>query len=75
MRSETERELLQRIGGHIRLHRLRREQTIAQLAKAVAVDAAYLGELERGRENVSVTTLEAIARELQVALADLVKPL
>jgi transcriptional regulator with XRE-family HTH domain len=45
--------------------------TIAQVARAAAVDASYLGELERGRRNVSVTTLLELARAVGVSPAEL----
>ena len=69
---EWERHLLSDVGRRIRSERKRQGTTIAQLAELVGVDASYLGELERGRANVSVTTLAALARALGTVVAALV---
>lgn len=55
------------------LRRLRVEQGLSQerLALAAGIDRAYVGRVERGRENVTITTLEALARALGVAVAAL----
>ncbi|GLS44207.1 helix-turn-helix domain-containing protein [Methylobacterium brachythecii] len=55
------------------LRRLRVEQGLSQerLALAAGIDRAYVGRVERGSENVTVTTLEVMARALSVAVGDL----
>lgn len=55
------------------LRRLRVEQGLSQerLALAAAIDRAYVGRVERGSENVTITTLEAMARALSVPVATL----
>ena len=55
------------------LRRLRVEQGLSQerLALAAGIDRAYVGRVERGRENVTITTLEALAQALGVAVAAL----
>lgn len=55
------------------LRRLRVAQGLSQerLALAAGIDRAYVGRVERGSENVTISTLEAMARALTVPLADL----
>lgn len=55
------------------LRRLRVEQGLSQerLALAAGIDRAYMGRVERGMENVTITTLEAMARVLAVPVAEL----
>ena len=59
------------IGWNIR--RLRVEHGLSQerLALAASVDRAYLGRIERGSENLTVSTLEAIAIALSSPVANL----
>lgn len=55
------------------LRRLRVEQGLSQerLALAAGIDRAYVGRVERGSENVTITTLEALAIALAVPVATL----
>ena len=55
----------------IRFARKQQGRTIAQVAESVEVDASYLGEVERGRANVSITTLAALSSSLGVSLLSL----
>jgi len=61
----------QMIGWNMR--RLRVEQGLSQerLGLASGIDRAYVGRVERGSENVTVTTLEALAKALSVPVAAL----
>ena len=55
------------------LRRLRVAQGLSQerLALAAGIDRAYAGRVERGSENVTISTLEAMATALSVPVADL----
>lgn len=55
------------------LRRLRVEQGLSQerLALLSGIDRAYVGRVERGSENVTITTLEAMAIALSVPVATL----
>ena len=55
------------------LRRLRVEQGLSQerLALTAGIDRAYVGRIERGSENVTITTLQAMATALSVPIADL----
>ena len=55
------------------LRRLRVEHGLSQerLALAAGIDRAYVGRIERGSENVTISTLEAMAGVLAVPVATL----
>jgi len=55
------------------LRRLRVGQGLSQerLALASGIDRAYVGRVERGSENVTISTLEAMAKALAVPIAEL----
>ncbi|MER8421661.1 helix-turn-helix transcriptional regulator [Mesorhizobium sp. M1329] len=55
------------------LRKLRVEQGLSQerLALAAEVDRSYVGRVERGSENVTLDTLDALARVLGVPAAAL----
>lgn len=45
--------------------------TQQQLALEVGIDPAYTGRIERGLENVSIGIMEALAKTLDVPMAEL----
>jgi len=46
--------------------------TQEQLAEGADISLKHLGEIERGRGNPTLTTLEALAKALHVMLSDLI---
>ncbi|KAB2907061.1 MAG: helix-turn-helix transcriptional regulator [Dechloromonas sp.] len=67
---ETNRDL-QAAGREIRRHRLGLGLSQDQLAERSGLHRNYIGFLERGERNASLTTLIAIARSLGVSLGEL----
>ncbi len=64
------------IGWNLRRLRVERGLSQERLALAADVDRAYLGRIERGSENLTVSTLEAIAIALSSPVANLlIEPL
>ncbi len=61
-----ERAVLARLGSALRNARARLDLTIAEAAVRADLDASFLGELERGRKNVSVIALDRLCRVLNV---------
>ncbi|MCJ2071325.1 helix-turn-helix domain-containing protein [Methylobacterium sp. J-030] len=59
------------IGWNLRRLRVERGLSQERLALAAGIDRAYVGRVERGSENVTITTLEAMAQALAVPVADL----
>jgi len=60
------------LGERLRELRHERGATLLQLAQATSLSVSYLSDLERGRVNPSIDTLERIAKHYQVLLGDLV---
>lgn len=59
------------VGWNLRRLRVERGLSQERLALAAGIDRAYVGRVERGSENVTITTLEAMAIALAVPVADL----
>ncbi len=59
------------IGWNMRRLRVERGLSQERLAFASGIDRAYVGRVERGSENVTISTLEAMARALSVSVATL----
>ncbi len=59
------------LGVHLRRARKMTGLTIAMAATAAGLDASYLGELERGRKNVSFLTLVRLVGIYGVELASI----
>ena len=64
-------DLRGRLGARLRQLRLARRFTQEQLAERAGLSFKFLGELERGRGNPTLTTLGAISDALDVPLVDL----
>jgi XRE family aerobic/anaerobic benzoate catabolism transcriptional regulator len=64
---------LRLIGERVRNARARRGMTRKLLARDSGVSERYLAELERGRGNISILLLRAIARATGLPLADLTR--
>lgn len=63
---------LMKLGDRLREIRQQQEQTLLQVAKSTGLSVSYLSDLERGRTNPSIDTLERLAAHYQQDLADLV---
>ncbi|MDM9622008.1 transcriptional regulator [Rhizobium sp. AC44/96] len=61
----------QTIGWNLRRIRVQRGLSQERLALEASIDRSYVGRVERGEENVTVATLEAIANVLSVSVASL----
>lgn len=61
------------LGGNIRLYRLKAGLSQELLAEKADLHPNYVGDIERGEENVSVDALVRLATSLRVKVADLVQ--
>ncbi len=59
----------QTLGWNLRQLRVARGLSQERLALAAGIDRAYVGRVERGSENVTVSTLEAMAKALAVPVS------
>ncbi|MDQ6884400.1 MAG: helix-turn-helix domain-containing protein [Candidatus Dormibacteraeota bacterium] len=69
--SEAPEAVRRAIGNAIRHRREDLGQTLAEVAEAAAMSPAYVSEIERGLKDVSTDKLVAIARALDLSVADL----
>jgi len=63
------------LGENILLHRLKAGLSQERLAERADLHPNYIGDIERGEENVSVDSLVRLASSLRVKVADLVRGL
>lgn len=54
-------------GREIRAVRTRRGHTLVEVGEATGLSPSYLSEIERGRANITLATLEQIAEAFEVS--------
>ncbi|MEO3385259.1 helix-turn-helix transcriptional regulator [Mesorhizobium sp. CAU 1741] len=64
----------QTIGWNVRRLRVAKGLSQERLALETGIDRSYVGRVERGSENVTVATLEAMAAVLEVEVKALFDP-
>jgi transcriptional regulator with XRE-family HTH domain len=69
--SESGTTIVQRFGARVRRLRLERGVSQEAFAHAAGLDRTYVSGIERGVRNVSLRTVERVARSLEVSLGDL----
>ena len=62
-----------KLGENLRKLRLKKNMSQVDLANALSVDRAYISNIENGRMNPTLSTLEKIAGALKVSIKDLVE--
>lgn len=62
-----------KLGPNIQRLRLRKGYTQKQLAYKLGITRVYMGYIEQGRENPSLSLMVKIAKELGVKMNDLVQ--
>ena len=62
------------IGWNLRRLRVAKGLSQERLALESEIDRSYVGRVERGKENVTVSTLEAFAKALEVDVSTLFAP-
>ncbi|MBI2409681.1 helix-turn-helix transcriptional regulator [Candidatus Kaiserbacteria bacterium] len=62
-----------KLGENLRKLRLRRKMSQGDLAAALNVDRAYISNIENGRMNPTLSTLEKIAGALGISSSELLK--
>ena len=69
--SETPEHVRSTLGALLRRHRELRERSLHDVAGPAGISPAFLSEVERGRKEMSVEKLLAVAGALEVTLAGL----
>lgn len=62
-----------KLGQNLRKLRLKKKMSQVDLATALGVDRAYISNIENGRMNPTLSTLEKIAGALSISMSELVK--
>jgi len=65
-------EAIAKIALNIKIERIKRGLTQAELAERVNVHEKYIGKVETGKQNLTVKTLVKIAQALEVELNTLI---
>ena len=61
-----------KLGENLRKIRLKKNMSQGDLATALSVDRAYISNIENGRMNPTLSTLEKIAGVLKISIKNLV---
>jgi transcriptional regulator with XRE-family HTH domain len=64
-----------RFGERLRKFRVRRGWTQVIMAEKVGIDRSYISDMERGKKNICLPTLEVVAQAFQVTISQLLKGL
>ena len=62
-----------KLGENIRRIRLTKDMTQGDLCRKLEVDRAYMSNIESGKKNPTLSTIERIAKALNVSIEDLMK--
>lgn len=62
----NDEELLNKIAFSIKVERMRKKLTQAQLAELIEVHEKYIGKVESGKQNITIKTLNRLANALQI---------
>ena len=73
--SETPELIAAMLGAILRREREAGSRTLAEVAEAAALSPAYLSEVERGRKEISIERLIAVARTLGISVAAIYREL
>jgi XRE family aerobic/anaerobic benzoate catabolism transcriptional regulator len=73
MTDHEARDTLSELGGRVRAWRARRGMTRRQLASDSGLSERFLADMESGKGNASVHSLEAVARALNITVLDLLQ--
>jgi transcriptional regulator with XRE-family HTH domain len=71
--TDDARALLRMIGRRVRLARLTRELTQAELAAAAGMSRSFLSLIEHGSHGVDIVRLQRLAIALELPLVDLIE--
>ena len=66
--------ILSAIGSKIQITREKKGLTQDQLGEKTGINAKYISAIERGQKNLTILTLEKIAKGLEVELFELTLP-
>lgn len=62
-----------KLGENIRRIRLAKDMTQGDLCRKLEVDRAYMSNIESGKKNPTLSTIERIAKALRVSIEELMQ--
>ena len=62
-----------KLGENLRKLRLKKNMSQVDLANALNVDRAYISNVENGKQNLTLSTMEKVAKVLGVSVDQLLK--
>ena len=62
-----------KLGENVRRIRLTKDMTQGDLCRKLEVDRAYISNIESGKKNPTLSTIERIAKALNVSIEELIK--
>ena len=62
-----------KLGENIRRIRLEKNMTQGDLCRKLEVDRAYMSNIESGKKNPTLSTIDRIAKALNVSIEELIK--
>ena len=63
----------QKFGENMKKIRLEKEMSQGDICRALSLDRAYISNVENGKQNLTISTMEKVAKALGVGLDDLLK--
>lgn len=69
----SQHKILKNLGNNIKYYRLKKGLSQEGLAEISDLHRTYIGSVERGERNISLLSLEKIARALKLSSIDLLK--
>ncbi|SMF41146.1 helix-turn-helix domain-containing protein [Desulfovibrio gilichinskyi] len=70
--SETERKIMTDFGNRVRRIRIEKGLSQEKLAELTDVHRTYISGIERGRQNISLLTMNNLAQALSTSIASLI---
>lgn len=74
MKSKHTSNLRETLAANIKLYRIRHKISQEKLADMCGLHRTYIGSVERCERNISLNTLEALAKSLKTSVPDLLTP-
>lgn len=75
MNNVRNKELLEKLGNHVRMARLKKGMTMEELAYASDVELSQIYRIETAKINVTISSLYAISKGLEITLQTLLEDL
>ncbi len=65
--------LLTAFGEHVRMLRKKKGMTLEELAYASDIELSQVHRIEKGKTNLALSTVDAIAKGLEISIGELLK--